>query len=95
MFFYYRTTFPTLHVQNEELASLPLPKLFPSAHDRIVTLVEQMLTLHRQLAAARAPQDRTALERQIAATDTEIDRLVYQLYGLTDDEIKIVEGHEK
>lgn len=54
-----------------------------------------MLTLHRQLAAARAPQDRTALERQIAATDTEIDRLAYQLYGLTDDEIKIVEGHEK
>ncbi len=35
---------------------------------------------------------RTALERQIAATDTQIDRLVYDLYGLTGDEIKIVEG---
>jgi hypothetical protein len=34
---------------------------------------------------------RTALERRIAATDGEIDRLVYQLYGLTDAEIKIVE----
>jgi hypothetical protein len=30
--------------------------------------------------------------RQIAATDAEIDRLVYKLYGLTDEEIKIVEG---
>jgi hypothetical protein len=33
-----------------------------------------------------------ALDRQIGATDTQIDRLVYDLYGLTEDEIKIVEG---
>ena len=37
-------------------------------------------------------QDRTLLERQIAATDREIDRLVYELYGLTEEEIGIVEG---
>jgi hypothetical protein len=47
--------------------------------------------LHAQLAAARTPQEKTALDRQIAATDTQIDRLVYDLYGLTEDEIKIVE----
>ena len=63
-----------------------------AAHDRMVKLVEQMLELHRQLAAARTPQEKIALERQIAATDTQIDRLVYDLYGLTADEIKIVEG---
>jgi hypothetical protein len=32
---------------------------------------------------------------QIATTDTQIDRLVYDLYGLTAEEIKIVEGGEK
>jgi len=31
-------------------------------------------------------------ENQPAATDRQIDQLVYELYGLTDDEIKIVEG---
>jgi hypothetical protein len=31
------------------------------------------------------------LEAQIAATDRQIDALVYELYGLTADEIKIVE----
>ena len=31
------------------------------------------------------------LQRQIDATDRQIDQLVYELYGLTDDEIKIVE----
>jgi hypothetical protein len=38
------------------------------------------------------PPEQTALTRQVAATDTQIDRLVYDLYGLTEDEIQIVEG---
>lgn len=37
------------------------------------------------------PAKRQALERQIAATDRQIDQLVYELYGLTDQEIRIVE----
>lgn len=36
---------------------------------------------------------RTAIERQIQATDEQIDQLVYKLYGLTEEEIKIVEGN--
>ncbi|MFA4873683.1 MAG: hypothetical protein WC659_07205 [Patescibacteria group bacterium] len=32
------------------------------------------------------------LQRQIAATDAQIDKLVYQLYGLTEEEIKVVEN---
>jgi hypothetical protein len=63
-----------------------------SAHDRMVKLVEQMLELHPKLAGARTPQEKTALERQITATDTQIDTLVYELYGLTAEEIAIVEG---
>ena len=38
------------------------------------------------------PGDKTAIQRRISATDSEIDNLVYELYGLTDEEIKIVEG---
>jgi hypothetical protein len=41
--------------------------------------------------AAKTGQARTALQRQIDATDRHIDRLVYDLYGLTDEEIAIVE----
>ena len=39
-----------------------------------------------------SPHEQSALDRQISATDTQIDRLVYDLYGLTDEEIKLVEG---
>jgi predicted nucleic acid-binding Zn-ribbon protein len=63
-----------------------------SIHDRIVTLVEKMPELHKQRAAAKTPHEQTALDRQISATDTQIDRLVYDLYGLTEEEIKLVEG---
>ncbi|NMB67247.1 MAG: DUF559 domain-containing protein [Chloroflexi bacterium] len=63
-------------------------------HERMVALVENMLGLHKQLAAARSPQEKELLQRQIAFTDREIDALVYELYGLTEEEIKIVEGGE-
>ena len=62
------------------------------SHDRIVTLVERMLTLHAQLAKAKAPPVRTGTQSQIESTDREIDRIVYELYGLTEAEIRIVEG---
>ena len=61
-------------------------------HDRMISLVEQMLSLHKQLQEARTPHEQTALQRQIEATDEQIDALVYELYGLTEEEIKIVES---
>jgi hypothetical protein len=60
-------------------------------HDRMVKLVENMLSLHKYLAAAKTPHDKSGLQQQIAATDRQIDRLVYELYGLTEEEIRIVE----
>jgi hypothetical protein len=43
-------------------------------------------------SAAKTPQERSVLQRQIDATDRQIDQLVYELYGLTDAEIRIVEA---
>jgi len=51
-----------------------------------------MLDLHKELARAAIPQTKTVLQRQIETTDRQIDRLVYELYELTEDEIKIIEG---
>ena len=60
-------------------------------HDKMVTLVESMLDLHKQLPSASG-QAKKVIEQQIARTDREIDSLVYQLYDLTPEEIAIVEG---
>lgn len=63
-------------------------------HDRMVALVEEMLHLKREHAAAEAAFEdrRHALAHRIAQVDREIDTLVYGLYGLTPEEIRIVEG---
>lgn len=64
-------------------------------HDKMVKLVEQMLQLHKNLDAAKTPNEKKMLKRQIDATDKQIDKLVYELYDLTDEEIKIVENSVK
>ena len=69
-----------------------LRSIVVSCHTRLVALVQQMLDLHRRLPAEANPQMKTMLQRQIDATDRQIDRLVYALYGLTEEEIGIVEG---
>jgi type I restriction-modification system DNA methylase subunit len=64
-------------------------------HDKMVTLVDQMLSLYKQLAAAKTPDEKIRIQRQIDATDHQIDQLVYELYGLTEKEIQIVEERTK
>jgi len=59
-------------------------------HDRMVALVEHMLVLHKR--TPQTPFEQEQLQREIAATDAQIDQLVYELYGLTDEEIRIIEG---
>lgn len=48
-------------------------------HDQMVALVQRMLALHKQLAAATVPHSRELFQRQIDATDARIDGLVYEL----------------
>jgi hypothetical protein len=64
-------------------------------HDKMVQLVERMLDLNRKNAEERNPETLRRLETDIALTDRQIDRLVYELYNLTPAEIAIVEGEKK
>ena len=61
-------------------------------HDKLVKLVDKMLALVPQLRAAKTETQRATLQNAVTATDQQIDRLVYELYGLTPDEIALVEG---
>jgi len=86
-----RSAFPKINVNT--LESFPVP--IPNAKSRLPSMVDQMLVLHKQLAEAKEPQTKTVLQRQIETTDHQIDRLVYELYELTEEEIKIIEGNTK
>jgi len=60
-------------------------------HEKMVSLVERMLALHKR--SPKTPQEQEMVKREIEpSADRAIDKLVYELYGLNEDEIRIVEG---
>jgi type I restriction-modification system DNA methylase subunit len=75
---------------------LPVPKVnttnpsFISLHKNLVAKVDQMSSLSNK--NPKTPQEKVSLQRELATIDKQIDNLVYHLYGLTPEEIKIVEG---
>jgi len=84
-------------VKRTNVARLPIYDIdFSSSvekaqHDKLVALVENMLELQKKYHDARMEQDKELYERQIKIVDAQIDRLVYDLYGLTEEEEKVVE----
>ena len=95
---YFATSFNIVNIDPRYLKQVAIKEINLSnkqekaKHDKMVSLVTSMLSLNKKLQSAKTEQDRTFIQRQITATDKEIDHLVYELYGLTEDEIKIVEG---
>lgn len=84
-------TFPQIMIR--DIIQFPLPDADKAYHDKMVSLVEQMLSLNKQLSSAKTDHEKTSIQRQMEATDKQIDQIVYELYGLTEGEIRIVEGH--
>ncbi len=89
-----------LRFRTQYLQELPIRRIDfdnPSekkAHDDLVTLVDKMLELNKRLAPMRNTpcNDRDELLHQIEQTDREIDNLVYDLYGLTEEEKRVIKG---
>ncbi|NAT11143.1 hypothetical protein C4E22_06340 [ANME-1 cluster archaeon AG-394-G06] len=59
-------------------------------HDKLISLVDNMLELQRKYHDARMGRDKELYERRIKVVDAQIDGLVYDLYGLTEEEVKVV-----
>ena len=51
--------------------------------------VDVTLSLHKRIAAVKTPTDNTAIQRQVDATEWQIDRLVHELRELTDDIVPV------
>jgi hypothetical protein len=105
--FFFRSRFSAMHMQGgylrfrkQFIEQIPIRRIdFDNTtekkmHDKLVALVERMLELNKRLAPIRNTysNERDELTREIERTDKEIDNLVYDLYGLTEEERKIVAG---
>ena len=69
-----------------------LPDDANTGDGRMIGQVATMLKPHKDSPKAKTPHEQESLKSTIAATDAQVDALVYELYGLTKDEIRIVEG---
>jgi type I restriction-modification system DNA methylase subunit/predicted type IV restriction endonuclease len=77
----------------EQIPIRPINFVLPSEkrlHDKIASLVSSLLNLHKKIKRATGHYN-VILQREIEGTDRQIDKLVYELYGLSEEEIKIVE----
>ncbi|NQE44853.1 hypothetical protein C5S31_02360 [ANME-1 cluster archaeon GoMg2] len=87
-------TFPEIRIY--ELRSLPIRTIDFSnpkevaQHDKLVALVDTMLELQKKHHETRLERDKELYERQIKIVDAQIDKLVYELYGLTEEEIRLI-----
>jgi hypothetical protein len=63
-----------------------------SLHDKLVALVEKISNLAPKLRADTSDSEKAVLQNAVTATDQQIDQLVYELYGLTPEEIALVES---
>jgi len=95
---YYQTINPErgealAEVKRTHVAGLPLRTDTRDGNQlKIGRYGREMVSLSAAEFAAKNPREKERLRRQIEATDRQIDRLVYELYGLTEQEIQIVEA---
>lgn len=86
-----------LEINGNVLARTPIRRInFSSStqkasHDEIVAKVKAISEVKRQLVAAKTNKDKTYYDNKCASLDRQIDLIVYDLYGLTGEEIKLVE----
>lgn len=96
--FIFQTFNSTNHIPARELKRLPIRTIDfknekeKSLHDKLVLLVGRMLELHKKKGSMPPSSEREKIEREIAVTDEKIDDIVYGLYGITEEERRIIEG---
>lgn len=85
-------------IQSYQINSLPIKVIDINnsgeviIQNKLISLVDQMLSSKKQLSISKTENEKTYWERKCNSIDNQIDRLVYELYGLTEKEISVVEG---
>jgi len=89
----YKLLFPQLNQTTIE--AIPLPSKLKDQQTLVISEFDQMLEIQNQLFKAKTEHEKNSIQRQIEFADRQIDRLVYELYGLSEEDIKVVEEATK
>ncbi len=87
----------TTQVTVDFLSKIPIKQISESQQQSIIKLVDKILSLNKRLneIGDKKTDEKARIEEEIKKTDKEIDELVYRLYELTPEEIRIVEDSLK
>ncbi len=88
----FATKFLNLAIKAEYLKQVKLPFASADKQAALAKLAGQMIEAKQKLFAAKSESDKKFLEQRVQLIDAQINSAVYKLYGLSDDEIKVVEG---
>ena len=78
-----------------DILGLPCPRPTGVLLAQISELAGKLSGLMPRLRQAASEPERQTLQNAVAAADQQMDALVYDLYGLTEKEIKLVEGGQE
>ena len=78
-------------VDKEPLLNIPIVNTKDEkVKSKLVKLVDNIIAINKKLVGENNPNTKEILERQVRALDGEIDKLVYKLYNLIEDDIRIL-----
>jgi type I restriction-modification system DNA methylase subunit len=94
---FYRQFFRDVNIKPEDLRELPIKRISITEQERFARFVDKMLVLNQDLnkIGDKRTDERTRIEEEIKKTDAKIDELVYDIYGITESEKKIIEDSLK
>ena len=71
---------------------LPIPEVDKEIENKLVNLVDSIIDLNKKLASEKNPNTIEMLNTRIQAVDAAIDKIVYSIYNISEEERKIIEG---
>ena len=76
----------------DDWKKIPIKNIHPDKQLPFINLADKMLSLNKKLQEIgdKSTLEKQKIQEEIKKTDNEIDELVYKLYGITDEEKKII-----
>lgn len=82
----------TTRFKPQYINDFPIPDIDKNTEENLIKLVDNIIDLNKKLSSEKNPNTIEMLNTRIQAVDKAIDNIVYALYGLNDEEVRIIEG---
>jgi predicted type IV restriction endonuclease len=96
--YWYKSHFDNVNINPAQVRLIPIRKINFSnkkdfaVHSTVTNLVTKLLELEKQRVSAKTAHDKTVLDRQFNALNSQLDKIIYELYGIDADAVRAIEG---